>query len=198
MARRWPDVDEEYHISDTRQLKAVSNPERMRMLECLIAGPCTATQLGALLNMAPSRAHYHLKQLEAAGLCRMVEQREHGGIVEKYYRAVAARFRLDRTLVASGDAPSAAPEVQALVDSALRGYLHRLQEREAGAAGADELVLQEQVFRLSPQRYARLLARLHALLLEFDSEIPTDRPGQRPYRLLLLAYPDDGPPAPPP
>jgi DNA-binding transcriptional ArsR family regulator len=183
-------MDEEYRISDPRQLKAVSNPLRMRMLEQLIAAPCTATQLGGLLQMAPSRAHYHLKQLEAAGLCRLVEQREHAGIVEKYYRAVAGRFRLDRTVRGGGDTEMpAAPEIHALVDGAVAGYVQRLQAR-TGGAGGEELVLQERVLRLSPQRYARLLARLRALLLEFDSDSRDDHPSLQPYYLLLLAYPE--------
>src|SRR5690242_6564370 len=139
MARGWAAVDDEYLIRDTRQLKAVSNPERMRMLEYLIATPCTATQLGGRLGMAPSRAHYHLKQLEAAGLCRLVEQREHAGIVEKYYRAVASRFRLDRTLAAEDGAPAPIPPaVPTLLDEAVRGYLRQVQERAAGGTGQDD------------------------------------------------------------
>ncbi len=187
-------MDAEYRISETRQLKAVSNPVRMRMLEALIAAPHTATQLGAALNMAASRAHYHLKQLEAAGLCRLVEQREQSGILEKYYRAVAVRFHIDRTLAlddAVPDAPESGPaDVQSLISPAVRGYLERRPAPAAAAPAGDEAVLQDRIFYLSPQRYARLVGRLRALLLEFDSDIHEDRPGLKPYRLFFVAYPE--------
>jgi hypothetical protein len=42
-----------------------------------------------------------------------------------------------------------------------------------------------------------MLARLRALLLEFDSAIRDDRPGLHEYRLLIVAYPEDPPAAPP-
>jgi len=186
-------VDDEYLVSAPLQLKAVSNPLRMRMLEQLIDQPRTATQLGAVLDMAPSRAHYHVKQLEAAGLCRMVEQREHAGILEKYYRAVAGRFRLAGTLTTG---PGEAEPVDAEVEEAVRGYVRRLQQG-AGGAGQEQMVWQELTLRLSPQRYERMLARLRALLLEFDSAIRDDRPGLHEYRLLVVAYPEDPPAAPP-
>jgi DNA-binding transcriptional ArsR family regulator len=185
-------VDDEYLISETLQLKAVSNPLRMRMLEQLIAQQLTATQLGAALDMAPSRAHYHLKQLEAAGLCRMVEQREHAGILEKYYRAVAERFRLARTVQASAAPPDPQNGVALLqVEDAARDYAQRLTERGAPANTAEGVVFKQLAVRLPPQRYERMMARLQALFLEFDSGMRDDRPGLRRYRLLLLAYPED-------
>jgi len=184
-------VDSEQVISSTAQLKAVSNPLRMRMLEQLIAAPHTASQLGAVLHMAPSRAHYHLKQLESAGLCRLVEQRAQGSIVEKYYRAVAARFRIARTVAAeaAGRGPAEAAGVAAELDATIQGYLQQLHRQLDGAPG-DPLVVQQVTLRLTPERYARLLARLHAVLLEFDSASRADHPGQHPYRILLLAYPE--------
>src|SRR6476661_6363215 len=99
-------------VRDTRQLQALSNPLRQQMLEHLCREPLTATQLGHLMDMAPARAHYHLKQLATAGLAELIERRETSGIVEKYYRAVARRFHLDRTVAYDPEGRAASRNAQ--------------------------------------------------------------------------------------
>src|SRR5215216_5954777 len=96
-AARGP-MQDDFIVRDTKQLQALGNPLRVRMLEHLCREPLTATQLGELMTMAPARAHYHLKQLVGVGLAELIERRETSGIVEKYYRAVARRFHLDKTV----------------------------------------------------------------------------------------------------
>src|SRR4051794_24799033 len=91
-------MQEEYLIQETLQLKAVSNPVRMQMLQLLIERQLTATQIGDRMGIAPARAHSHQNQLKPAGLVKLVETRENAGILEKYYRAISKLFRLDRTL----------------------------------------------------------------------------------------------------
>ena len=103
------------------------------------------------------------------------------------------RFRLAGTLTTG---PGEADPVDAEVEEAVRGYVRRLQHG-AGSAGQEQMVWQELTLRLSPQRYERMLARLRALLLEFDSDSRDDRPGLHTYRLLVVAYPEDPPAAPP-
>ncbi|MFX9193241.1 hypothetical protein ABTN81_19910, partial [Acinetobacter baumannii] len=49
----------------------------------------TVTQLGDELGETPSKLHYHVRELERIGAIKLVETREKGGILEKYFRAVA-------------------------------------------------------------------------------------------------------------
>lgn len=48
------------------------------------------------LDMNPGSIHYYLKELERHGLVKQVREEIKGGVVRKYYRAVAKRIVLDR------------------------------------------------------------------------------------------------------
>lgn len=190
-------------VRDTRQLQALSNPVRQQMLEHLCREPFTATQLGHLMNMAPARAHYHLKQLVTVGLAELIETRETSGIVEKYYRAVARRFHLTKTVAHDPAGHAAARNsLSVQVHSAVEAFERRVQEE----IGPDDGSLPPDVtgvvldLRLTPARYERFLARLRALLREFETDPGGQWPGSQVYKIMLLAYPDAEPPPqiPPP
>ena len=183
---------DDFIVSENRQLQVLGNPIRVRMLEHLCREPLTATQLGHLLDMAPARAHYHLRQLAEAGLAQLIETRESSGIMEKYYRAVARRFHLDKTVAYDPAGHEGARHgLQIQVRTAVEAFEQRLQE----AGGADGVLPPEIVsgvlhLQLPPARYERMLARLRALLREFEAETPGAWPGTQAYSVLLLAYPE--------
>ena len=181
-------------VRETKQLQVLGNPLRVRMLEYLCREPLTATQLGDLLDMAPARAHYHLKQLVAVGLAELIERRETSGIVEKYYRAVARRFHLDKTVAYDPDGHAASRNAQHVqVRSAVAAFEQHVQDAvEAAPDGAlpPDVVCSVRDLHMPPARYERFLARLRALLLEFDTDPHGNWPSTQEYKLLLVAYPD--------
>lgn len=184
-------------VRETKQLQVLGNPLRVRMLEYLCREPLTATQLGELLEMAPARAHYHLKQLVSVGLAELIERRETSGIVEKYYRAVARRFHLDKTVAYDPHGHAASRNAQHVqVRSAVAAFEQYVQAAaEAAPDGAlpPDVVCSVRDLRLPPARYERFLARLRALLLEFDTDPHGNWPSTQEYKLLLVAYPDSKP-----
>lgn len=103
----------EFVLETSEQLRALAHPLRQRILSALVEMPRTNKQLATLLHESPARLHFHVRELARAGLIALVESRPKGGVIEKYYRAVASSFRLDPALgaVASG--------VEGLVDAAL-------------------------------------------------------------------------------
>jgi len=67
--------------------RALADPMRIRLLECLWGRPQSAKELAAWAGMAPDRLYYHLAQLEQAGLIEIAEYRRlPGGKVERVYR----------------------------------------------------------------------------------------------------------------
>jgi DNA-binding transcriptional ArsR family regulator len=184
-------------VRETRQLQVLGNVLRVRMLEHLCREPLTATQLGELMEMAPARAHYHLKQLVTVGLAVLIERRETSGIVEKYYRATARRFHLDKTVAYDPEGHAARRHAQHVqVRSAVAAFERHVQHAaEAAPDGAmpPDVVCSVRDLRLPPAHYERFLARLRALLLEFDTDPHGTRAGTQEYKLLLLAYPDTKP-----
>ncbi len=190
-------------VRDTRQLQALSNPLRQQMLEHLCREPLTATQLGHLMDMAPARAHYHLKQLATAGLAELIERRETSGIVEKYYRAVARRFHLTKTVAYDPTGHAAARHsLTVQIHSAVEAFERRVEEEVGPNDGSlpPDVIGGVLDLRLTPARYDRFLARLQALLREFETDSPGQRSGNQIYKIMVLAYPDTEvlSPTPPP
>src|SRR5260221_14087956 len=121
---------ENYEIETNEQLRAIADMRRARILELLRDQPMTVTQLGELMGEAPAKAHYHVRELERVGLLRLVQTREKGGILEKYYRAVAEDIQVPRSLLSS------APTDEAL---AALGKIFALASGDFLAAAARDL-----------------------------------------------------------
>jgi DNA-binding transcriptional ArsR family regulator len=67
--------------------RALADPLRIRLLECLWGRPQSAKELAAWAGLPPDRLYYHLAQLEQAGLIEVAEYRRlPGGKVERVYR----------------------------------------------------------------------------------------------------------------
>jgi DNA-binding transcriptional ArsR family regulator len=79
-------------VSDPRQLKALSEPLRNRVLRILADREATNQQLAEMLGEPQAKTFHHVRVLVDAGLVRLVDQRIRGGNVEKYYRATARLF----------------------------------------------------------------------------------------------------------
>src|SRR6266849_11159178 len=98
---------ETYEIETIEQVRAVADELRVRIVKQLALQAMTVTQLADLFGEAPNKLHYHVRELERVGLLKKVETREKGGILEKYYRAVARDINMPKTLL-SGMAPDEA------------------------------------------------------------------------------------------
>lgn len=85
-------------LSDLEKVKAICDPLRIKLLKLLIHQDLTAKQLASHLHQSSSKIHYHVKELEKQGLIELVYTAEKGGILEKYYRAVANNYFIDQSL----------------------------------------------------------------------------------------------------
>ena len=79
-------------VSEPKQLKAISDARRARILRILADREATNQQLAAALGEPQARVLHHVRVLLDAGLIRLVDERVRGGNVEKYYRATARLF----------------------------------------------------------------------------------------------------------
>jgi putative molybdopterin biosynthesis protein len=87
------------HLQSFEQLKLLSDPRRLRILQQLMSGPASLTMLGKAIGEHPAWVRHHLKQLEAAGLVELVETRIQSGVVEKFYRASAGGFLVQELIL---------------------------------------------------------------------------------------------------
>lgn len=150
-------------ISTPQQLKAVSEPTRLRILGVLQLRAATAKQMADVLALPPGTVGHHLQTLEAAGLVRVVARRIVRGIVAKYYARTARIFVFDFPVELVG---SGAVELRFLTDT---------RDELADALAADPQAMLEAGMpraRLSAERMAVYKQRLDALMDEFVHEPP--------------------------
>jgi DNA-binding transcriptional ArsR family regulator len=86
-------------IRDYNQLKALSDPFRVKLMLRLVESPYTGQQLSEIFDLSRARIHYHLRELEKLGLIEIVKTEEKNGIIQKFYQSVASGFYPDASLM---------------------------------------------------------------------------------------------------
>jgi DNA-binding transcriptional ArsR family regulator len=79
-------------VEQQQSVRTLLRGPRLRLLEALREQPDSATGLAARLGLPRQTINYHLRQLEAAGLVELVEERGHGRCVERVVAPAAATF----------------------------------------------------------------------------------------------------------
>ena len=128
---------ERYEITSIEQMRAVADLLRLRIIRYLEKRPMTVTQLGEELSLAPGKVHYHVRELEKVGLLKLVETREKGGILEKYYQPVAHEILLNKDLLAATP-DEALAATRALLNQISDGYLQAFRHFAVQSDPADQ------------------------------------------------------------
>lgn len=79
-------------VEEYEQLKALSDPFRIQILNLLIEGSYTGQQIAQQLEIPRAKIHYHLAEMEKNGFIQVVRTETKNGIVQKFYRSVARSF----------------------------------------------------------------------------------------------------------
>jgi len=119
-------VLERYEIENIEQLRAVADLLRLRIIDLLRKQPMTVTQLGEMMGEAPAKMHYHVRELEKVGLLKLVETREKGGILEKYYQPIAHELSVNKALLSAPSDESSAM-LRTLLGQVTEGFLREFR-----------------------------------------------------------------------
>ena len=194
-------------LHDLEQLKAVSDPLRLRILEALCGPPRTTKQVADHLGEKPTRLYHHVDALEAAGLIQLVHTRPKRGTLEKYFQSVARQFRADPSIFPqSGDGESD-NSWQVLGSQLLEGAaadLRRLATRASAKPEDDqpdeerfEAMIARIKVRASAEELMDIYQRLESLLTELSNQegteevpAPTESDALRSFDLVLAFYPE--------
>lgn len=185
-----PDLPPEKVLTEPIQFKAVADPFRIQILELLTRQPLTAKQVADILGEVPARVHYHIKVLEKAGIVQLVETREKGGVMEKYYRAVADNFSFERSLKHSDqDRQQIATQVQTLLRSIFEEAIQGLslqdgkvpEEKKQGIFSTGHI-------RLNEKQIAELGQKIKAFVSELQKQ---EDPEAKLYRYSFLLAPSE-------
>lgn len=195
-----------YFVIDTpEQLKAVSDPLRIRILTALIFKEATGKQLADEFQMSASKVHYHVHELENNGLVEMVRTEEKNGILQKFYRAVAVDYIVSEGLLPSGQWD--ASTMQEVMANQLRVALSRVYETndqlfQASSNGGGEVrPLIHGIWEIKANRQALLAWRtkFNALMDELGElektsiDLPDGRPADSDevFFMTAVGFPTD-------
>ncbi|MDQ4044407.1 MAG: winged helix-turn-helix domain-containing protein [Chloroflexota bacterium] len=172
-------------LSEPKQLKALSDPLRARLLRILADREATNQQLAQTIGEPQAKVLHHVRVLLDAGLIRLVDQRVRGGNVEKYYRATARLF---------GFRP--APEDTAPLVGGV--FASITQEAVASATlWPDETPCWEgRRAKIAPERLAEFEERLQSLIADYwgSPEDPIEADPDAPtmaFVTLIYRFPGD-------
>ncbi len=88
-------MDKIEQVGTIEKVKTIADARRLPILQKLMAGPATVSQLGRAFGQHPAWIRHHVKQLEQVGLVRLTSERPVRGFTEKYYQAVASAFSVN-------------------------------------------------------------------------------------------------------
>jgi DNA-binding transcriptional ArsR family regulator len=187
-------------VTTLQQLKTLSDPLRVDMLELILYEARTVKQIATLLGASPTKLYYHMNALEAAGFARVVQTQVKSGIIEKYYRRAARTFVVDPKLFGAQPEPNGpqaklanllALVFQATTDDVRRSVDAGLIQLPATTdEPARNFVLKRGLFHLRVEDVPRFVARLNALLEEADAQHPAK--GYVDYGCTIAFYPRPG------
>ncbi len=92
--KRTDTVVDLMQLVSKQQASAYLHPVRLRILRMLAEERMTNSQVAEKLGVHPANLTHHFRKLKDAGLIKLVEKRDTGRVLEKYYRAVARSFEV--------------------------------------------------------------------------------------------------------
>lgn len=167
-------------ISEPQQIKAFSDPLRVRVMRILSSRAATNQQLATTLGESQAKVLYHLRFLVDARLIQLVDQRIKSGNVEKYYRASARLYGL------RPDTEAGPSVTESVLESAVREAVASMvlwPEKPLSYEGRRA--------RIPTDRLAEFHLKLDSLIDEYwggPEESPLDDEGADLMALMTVVY----------
>lgn len=194
--RKAPELLEERAITP-QELKLLAEPSREFIYQALVAEPRTASELAELMKCPTTRLYHHLKLLEKSGLIIVVAERLVSGIVERRYRAVARRLRLDRRVFGVDDPGQ--QQLSSILDYVFDRARDEI-ERSATAGRIDlaqqppeakALVCYRHVLKLTAAQRDRMFQQLRELYAEYEAISANPANDGEFYGMVVAGYPTE-------
>jgi DNA-binding transcriptional ArsR family regulator len=183
---------EQYEIENVEQLRAIADLLRLRIVDMLLKQPMTVTQLGEMLGEAPAKVHYHVRELEKVGLLRLVETREKGGILEKYYQPIAREFSVEKSLI-SAPPDEAIAMMSAMLSQVKDGFLRAFRQALEQKNEKPNMTIGFSRLYLTAEDQKQLARQMGELLKSYEKQRNIE--GEREFLASILLYPEAPKPA---
>ena len=161
-----------HKISDLDQVRLLSDPLKLRLLQTFAEAPRTTKQAAAELGESVTKLYRHVDALHDAGLLEVIDEKQKRGTIERTFRAVAQRFEADYSLFS--DAPgdegmAAAREMLRVTETEVLNVLANARDDDEETA-----IVMRVRGRATPEKVAELRTALGEWLesIPDDDEIP--------------------------
>lgn len=178
---------EVFFVENLEQMRALADPRRMRIFERLARQPMTVTQLGEQLGDSAAKVHYHVRELERLGVVKLVETREKGGILEKYYRAVAKDIQIAPDLLRTSPPDELNGMLQEWFKLVMADGLKALGVRRRDPDSQDPLAFESSTIWATSEEFRGILNQIQTL--RKGHEEPREVAGEREWTLSIIAHP---------
>lgn len=179
-----------YALQTVEQMHTLADGLRLRIFDRLTREALTATQLGEAMEIAPSKIHYHVRELERVGLVTLVATREKGGILEKYYRAVARSVSVPSHLlraVPPDESLAVAGELLDMIRAEFMQALSRaLQALQAPEQAREKAGLSHELLWMTDDEFSQALSQIQAIFETYKN--PRGLDGERERCFALMGY----------
>lgn len=179
-----------YNIDTLEKLQVISNPLRMKILECVIPKARTIKEIGDLLGMQSNTRYYHMSELTEAGMARVVHSELVSGIQQKWYRASARYFRLEPHLLYTNDARGTDDPAGAFLIAAIERTLNEFKtslDHGLIDRSGESMIVTRRTIRATPEQAMEFKARLRQL--EEDFSAAQDSEGTLRLELGIALFP---------
>lgn len=179
------------YLKDLKQLRALADPLRVRILTLLRERAMTTKQVAEALRENATKLYRHVYALEEVGLITLVQTRKKRGTVEKYFRAMARDIQVDQRLFQDVPPKVASETAFKLVNSLLQTtaseITHTLQRRSGRRSGKRQAItLYREQIKTTPQAVNTLKASLKTWVAQFTAA--HNDAGPEDHRLTIVMY----------
>ncbi len=179
-------------LRDIDQIKAVSHPYRVDILEAFAEEPLSAKQLSELLSEPHAKINYHIKTLLNAGILELVEEKVKSGIIEKYYLPKAKMVIMDKSILNSAVYDE---NVARTLNQVSISLFEKISDDFYRAAENDEVkskhVRHYNQYYLTEEECKDVMDSLEKKITEvLSGKDKKDRENTRPYNITLMGVPD--------
>jgi len=183
-------MKEVFKINDLEQVRLLSDPFRLRLIQAFAEGPRTIRDVAEDLGYSVTRLYRHVDALHAAGLLDITEERQKRGTVERTFQTVARRFEADHRLFDDDDAGGGSGAARDLLRGVEGEILDAL--KDDGARDEQQVIMMRLRCKGSPERMAKLRESLQAWIERTYDEDEGENTGdeeQQEFGALVAFYP---------
>lgn len=180
-------MKETFKIKDLEQVRLLSDPLKLQLLQAFAESDKTTKQVAADLGESVTKLYRHVDALHDAGLLEITGEKQKRGTVERTFRAVAKRFEADHTLFADhGDEEgvNTARDMLRVVEGEILAAL----AYDGGQPEKDSIIMRLRC-KASPARIAQLRESLNAWIEAAQQDGDSDDENAEEIGALVALYP---------